>query len=101
MFGISTFAQTTFAGLGTNAFQVDLTENVGMADNNAALFAFLQSITENVILDDLDETDHDFLFFIDENISVNDTPQIAAQFSVNHTETYCQPTRQPLKPSLQ
>ena len=47
MFGISAFAQTSFASLAGNAYFATLSENIGMADTNSQTWTFGQTITEN------------------------------------------------------
>ena len=52
MFGISAFAQSPYASLGTNAYALSITEDVGLTDSNTQASAFLQSITEPLSLFD-------------------------------------------------
>ena len=48
MFGISTFAQTTYAGLGTNSYILSVSENITMVDANSIVTAFTDAFAENV-----------------------------------------------------
>ena len=107
MFGISSFAQSTFAGLGTNAFVVSITEDSSLADFSTQISAFLQSQVEDIIVDDVDNDTgvnyfgsateaitvgdsstqvSTFLQTIAENFNPADTLAIAAQFAAVQTE---------------
>jgi hypothetical protein len=107
VFGISAFAQSTFAGLGTNAFVVSITEDSSLADSSTQLSAFLQSQTEDIIVaevendvgvnyfgsatevigvDDLSTQLSTFLQIIAEDFNPADTPIITAQFAAVQTE---------------
>jgi hypothetical protein len=106
MFGISTFSQTTYAGLGTNAFQLSLEENVTLTENLVDQSTFPVSVTHGFFIDDQDGTEQDLFFSVDERVSVgmaettqssfiqntfenitsSTAPLIAAQFSLERLE---------------
>ena len=54
MFGISSFAQTSFASLAGNAYSLSINENFNPLDSSSQIFAFLAAITEPVTSNNTD-----------------------------------------------
>ena len=80
MFGISTFAQTTFAGLGVNAYSLLITEDSGLADSSTQLSTYLTSITENVVMNNGDAEQNNYYNSLSENIGIADLSTQASTF---------------------
>jgi len=79
MFGISAFAQTPFAGLGTTAYAFSINENSSLADSEAITAAFLQSISEPVTMTDANsEAGSIFLLSLVENFNLADSNSVLA-----------------------
>ena len=87
MFGYAAFAQPTFAGLGSNAYNLALTENVNMADSSTQISAFLDSITEaTVTMGDVSSFQGTFFEGIVENMALLDSSTVTAQFKSDISE---------------
>ena len=73
MFGISTFAQTTFAGLGTTGYVLAISEDFTSADSNAQTSVFLENLTEPVAMFEQQSLPGQFYESIIENFNAADT----------------------------
>ena len=111
MFGISTFSQTTYAGLplGGNQFVLSISEDLQPNDSNSQTWAFLQSITEPIIINNVQNDAgvnyfgsateaitlgdsstqlSTFLQSLSENFNSNNNQTISAQFAALQTENF-------------
>jgi len=70
MFGISAFAQSPFASLGTNAYQLSITENFAIVDNISTGAQLFEGITEAITMADTNTNTWAFLDSIAESIAM-------------------------------
>ena len=72
MFGITTFAQSPFAGLGTTIYTFSIIENSGLADSSTQLSTYLISFAENVVMNNGVAGQNNYYNSLNENIGIAD-----------------------------
>jgi hypothetical protein len=82
MFGYASFAQPTFAGLGSSNYVLSISEDFSIADNESVLKTLFASISEPILSDyDAEVVIATFFAYITENLNPADASTALASFT--------------------